>query len=115
MTLIKNENIKIEYKGKPILEGHRASNGLWMIPVPKVKHHRTTTMPIPTWMLPTPQPQPNYANIAYHQKNKKDLAIFIHATAGYPPVDSFCKTIDAGYFSTWPGLTTTMITKHLGK
>ena len=48
-------------------------------------------------------------------QHKKDLAIFLHATAGYPPVDSFYKAINAGYFLTWPGLTRTLIRKQLGK
>ena len=112
MTLVKNEDITIKYKAKPILEGHRAANGLWMVPVPKSAHQQTSATPSPTWMQPAPQ---HFANSAYHQKNKKDLAIFLHATAGYPPINSFCKAIDAGYFTTWPGLTTTLIRKHLGQ
>jgi len=43
MTLVKNEDINIKYNAKPILEGHRAANGLWMIPVPKSKHQQTST------------------------------------------------------------------------
>ena len=64
-------------------------------------------------MIPVPRVQKHYANSAYQQKNKKDLATFLHATAGYPPIKTFCKAIDNGFFSTWPGLSSELIRKHL--
>ena len=60
-------------------------------------------------------PRPFCANSAYHQKNKKELAIYLHAAAGYPPIVTFCKAIDNGYYATWPGLTSELIRKHLPK
>ena len=65
------------------------------------------------WMIPVPQVQKHYANSAYQQKNKKDLATFLHATAGYPPIKTFCQAINNGFFSTWPGLSSDLIRKHL--
>ena len=89
VIIAKNNAVKVTLSGKPILQGLRSSNKLWYIPVPKMQHHQ--------------------ANSAYHQPNAKKLAIFLHAAAGYPPVSSFCKAIDAGFFSTWPGLTTKLV------
>jgi len=64
-------------------------------------------------MIPVPLVQQHYTNSAYQQKNKKHLAAFLHVTAGYPPVKTFCQAIDNGFFSTWPGLSSDLIRKHL--
>ena len=64
-----------------------------MVPVPKVQHHYVRKTTGDLWMMPVPKQ--HFANSAYHQKNKKDLSAVIHVTAGYPPVNLFCKAIDA--------------------
>jgi len=55
------------------------------------------------------------ANSAYHQSNKKTLATFLHAAAGYTPNKTFYKAIDDGLYASWPGLTSKLIRKHLQK
>lgn len=64
---------------------------------------------------PTDRPLLAYAHSAYERRPKQELAVFLHATAGYPPAKTFCQAIDAGFFATWPGLTSTLIRKHLPK
>ena len=45
--------------------------------------------------------------------NDQNRTIFLHAAAGYPTVSTFCKAIDAGFFATWPNLTSALARKHL--
>lgn len=47
------------------------------------------------------------------KKTKEELAIFYHATLGYPEVESFCEAIDDGYLASYPGLTSSLIRNHL--
>ena len=41
------------------------------------------------------------------------LVHFFHRACFSPVVDTWCKAIDAGYFTTWPGLTSKVVRKHL--
>jgi len=38
---------------------------------------------------------------------------FRHACAGSPAISSFCTAIDAGYYTTWPNLTSARVCQHL--
>ena len=42
-----------------------------------------------------------------------DLVQFLHRACFTQVVDNWCNTIDAGYFITWPGLTSKLVPKHL--
>ena len=97
VLIAKSNTVSIKINGKPLLKGLRATNKLWYVPIP--------TQPLP---------QPTHsANSAYHQPNAKKLAVFLHAAAGYPPVSTFCKAIDNGFLTTWPGLTSKLVRKHI--
>ena len=48
-------------------------------------------------------------------QTKKDLVIFLHAAAFSPSISTWCDAIDKGYFATWPGLTSSLVRKHLPK
>ena len=48
-------------------------------------------------------------------RTKQDLAPFLHACAFSPQYSTFLHAIQCGHFESWPGLTTTLITKHLAK
>ena len=79
----------------PLLEGQRDPHTrLWQVDVP---------------------PPPQQINSVYHQKNKSDLARFLHATAGSPVVSTWIAAIKRGYYATWPGLTAELITRFLPK
>ena len=41
------------------------------------------------------------------------LVQFLHRAYFSPVVDTWCKAIDAGYFTTWPGLTSKLVRKYL--
>jgi hypothetical protein len=87
-----------------ILEGRRdPATRLWLIPIvqKKLQLQHKFKFKIP------PTAVPHAANSAYHQKTIPKLIQFLHATAGSPPVKTWCKAIDNNFFSTWP--------KHLPK
>ena len=41
------------------------------------------------------------------------LVHFLHRACFRPTVDTWCKAIDTGYFTTWPGLASKLVCKHL--
>ena len=93
-------------KGPPDANGTRIPPGLWYIPVTALgKPNQIPTMPEPQRQIT--------AHSAYHQRNSQKLATFLHAAAGYPPISTLCKAIDAGFLATWPGLSSPLIQKHL--
>ena len=46
---------------------------------------------------------------------KEDLAMFLHATMYSPVPSAFLRAIERAHFKSWPGLTTSLVTKHLTK
>jgi hypothetical protein len=104
-------NVKIYKNGQVILVGKRnASNGHWNIPL------------APKAMLPAPFP-PTAPRTSHHTANgaihdigtKQDLTSFLHACALSPLPSTFLRAIQRGHFSSWPGLTASLVTKHLTK
>ena len=82
--LIANDNdINIQLLDKPLVTGPRDRNrtGLWKIPIPKSE----CAMP-PIWMK-------EMALSAYNQRTKEDLAIYLHACAGRPVIETWINNI----------------------
>ena len=48
-------------------------------------------------------------------KTKADLVQYLHRCAFSPVVHTWTKAIGAGYFATWPGLTSSLVRNHLHK
>ena len=48
-------------------------------------------------------------------KTKADLVQYLHRAAFSPVVSTWTRAIDAGFFATWPGLTSDLVRKHLPK
>jgi hypothetical protein len=57
----------------------------------------------------------HHANNVYELKKQADIITYLHQAACSPVPSTWCKAIDAGYFSTWPGLTSDLVRKHLPK
>ena len=58
----------------------------------------------------------NYVvNNAFAMATNPDLAIYYHRAAFSPVPTTFISAINKGNFSTWPGLTAELISKHLPK
>ena len=54
-----------------------------------------------------------FVNSAYHMNTLPVLVQLLQQACFRPVVDTWCKAIDAGYFTTWPGLTSRLVHKHL--
>jgi hypothetical protein len=50
-----------------------------------------------------------------HLSTKQDLAVFLHACAFSSLPSTFLRAIQRGHFDSWPGLTPSLVTKHLPK
>ena len=56
-----------------------------------------------------------FSNSAYHINTLPALVQFLNRACFSPVVYTWCKAIDAGYFTTWLGLTSKLVRKHLPK
>jgi hypothetical protein len=103
IALFTKYDVKIYKNGKVIIVGQRNNvNGLWHIPLaPKETE--------------TPQVQHSANGAIRNVRTKQDLAAFLHACAFSPQYSTFLRAIRHNHFDSWPGLTTTLITKHLKK
>ena len=88
-------DVKIVKKDTVIITGRRTSNGLWSIPIA------------------TPTHQVN--GILRLDKTKAELALYHHATLGSPATSTLLRALGRGHLTTFPGLTTQLISKHLPK
>jgi hypothetical protein len=52
------------------------------------------------------------ANAIFNLPNSRQSLMYFHAAAGFPTKESFTDAVRAGNYATWPGLTTTLISKH---
>ena len=77
-----------------IITGVRTPNGLWAIPIDAA--HQVN-------------------GILRLDKSHAELAIYHHTTLGSPAVSTLLRAIRRGHLSTFPGLTTNLISKYLSK
>ena len=99
LTASKNNNI--------ILTGYRNySDGLWDIPIPQ---------PTALTQKSTKSELVHHkANVIIRKdKTKMELAQWLHASCGSPPISTFIQAINKGNFITWPGLTSALVKKQL--
>jgi hypothetical protein len=60
--------------------------------------------------------KPHHAHSAVNNiRTKQDLAAFLHACAFSPLESTWLWAIQQNHFSSWPGLTASLVTKHLAK
>ena len=52
------------------------------------------------------------ANTIFDLPNSLQSLMYFHAAAGFPTKETFVASVRAGNYVTWPGLTTTLISKH---
>jgi hypothetical protein len=111
-TSFTRDAVIVTLDGHIVLQGFRdRPTGLWTVPLGAIPQTNPTTTTRP----PTSQEPILFqaANSAYHMKNKKDLATFYHAAAGYPVPSTWIQAIQAGNYATWPGLTDELISRNL--
>jgi hypothetical protein len=105
------DNIVVTKNDKIILKGIQGRiSTLWMIPI---KHHKKVKLLAQE--LPY-APLVHAANSAYHQPTIAKLMVFLNATIGSLPVKTLCSNaIDNDWLTSFPGLTSSAIRKHLPK
>ena len=65
-------------------------------------------------MEPSTTLQPtHHANSVYAMRTKKDLAQYLHQACWSPVTRTWTDAINEGYLATFPGLTASLVTKHL--
>ena len=80
------------------------TNGLWNIPLGPCS---------PAQQSPK-RSHPNQSNgILRHDITKRELAQYFHAAAFSPVNSTFIAAINNGHFTSWPGLSASLISKHL--
>ena len=52
-------------------------------------------------------------NNLYHLTKAKEAIKYLHKCCFIPPIDSWCKAIDHGFFHPWLHLTSLLVQKHL--
>jgi hypothetical protein len=103
------DNIVVKKNDKIILKGVRDKvSTLWMIPI----KHRTKRKLFEQQLPPTPT---HAANSAYHQPTIAKLMAYHNATIGSLPIKTLCNAIDNDWLTSFPGLTSAAIRKHLPK
>ena len=99
------DSVVIAKDNTVILQGKRdPSTKLWMVDL----NCSPTTSP-----LPGPNVIQHAANAAIAQETVPERVAFLHWCAGSPQLSTWCKAIDAGFYRSWPGLTSKLVRKHM--
>jgi hypothetical protein len=111
VALFTKYNVKIIKNGNVIIIGKRNdTNGLWNIPLaPKAAPLQ------PTNLKSKLQTKPTAYGAITDASTKQDLAAYHHASNFSPKPSSFLRALERGHYESWPGLTASLITKHLPK
>ena len=111
------KKVKILLNNKTILQGNRCPRTkLWCLPLQMPSSTPPTNISFPTTSNECLfNAGPQIAASAYHTSTKADHVQFLHATCGYPVPSTWTTAIDNGQFTTWPGLTSELVRKHLPK
>ena len=99
------------------------TNGIYFIPLQV--YSNSPPSPLPTTFQPEmsaltraahiPLQAYIFVNSMYHMNTLTALVKFLHSSCFSPVVDTWYKAIDEVYFATWPGLTSSLVRKHLPK
>ena len=101
-TVFTSHTARLVKENASTVVGHRnRSQGLWDIAI---------TAWNPSSNPPFPQA---HVNTDYKMKALEDLIIYLHRTCFSPVVSTWTKAINAGYFNTWPGLTSALMHNYL--
>ena len=111
-VVFKKKNVQVIKDNKIIIEGPRdAETNLWLMPLESNNEHDTTKQTKRPFVIQLK----HTANSAYQQKSASHLQAWHHATLGAPVVTTLIKAIDKNWLTSFPGLTSNGIRKHLPK
>ena len=107
MNIYNNKDVKITPTQKPIITGTRDAphHPLWTVQLPS---HQQPCLPKP----PSHQPIQHLNNATIGAPSLRERIAFYHAAMFSPPLPTWCKAIDSGFLSTWPGLTAAQIRRN---
>jgi hypothetical protein len=102
--------VLLSKQGKTFKIGTRNHiNGLWNVDLSTIQD---ATVPSPPNTIPDILPR---VNSAQTMKTLSDLVQYLHRACFSPVIKTWTQAIDAGRFTTWPGLTSGLVRKHLPK
>ena len=67
------------------------------------------------WLLPLNKEHTHNINAVYTIGNVKQKIEYLHACAGYPPLQAWLAAVDKGYYKTWPIINKQNTSKHLNE
>ena len=105
IAIFNKHDVNILKNNEVVIKGARLPNGLWTLPI--------LDAPPAVPILNAPPHQAN--GILRTDKPKQELATYLHATLGSPVPSTLLQAIRSHHLTTFPGLTTNLITKHLPK
>jgi hypothetical protein len=95
VTVHKPDTLTMIYSKPPVLLGHKPRGSkLWTMQIKCDKH------------------KPERVNNVYNLPSTVQTIRFLHAAAGYPVKDTWITSINAGNYSTWPGLMAKAVRRH---
>lgn len=95
MLIAKEADISIELTDKPLLMGKQnGNNELWKIPLPPAELKVQQKVMLAAKEKENIQARLDHTTMsAYNRKNAKELAMYLHACAGYPVRSTWTKAI----------------------
>ena len=100
--------VSLSKNGRTFLIGHRD-------PLNKLWHMNLAAKPTITSALVPVAPVTLVSNNVYVMRTLSDLVQYHHRSCFSPVVKTWTAAIDAGFYTTWPGLTSALVRKHLPK
>ena len=107
VSVYKEEDVLIKYKGEPILVGARDERGRYRIPLIQKRGQWQPRKPSKKAQRALEQ-----ANSVYDLPSTEQAIKWMHAVCGYPVKSTWLKAIKAGNFIGWPMLTATNVNKY---
>ena len=96
VTFHKEGTLTIITSEPPVLQGcKKKGETLWTVPIPQT----------------TRKKREEISNV-YNLPSISQMIKYHHAAVGYPVKDTWIKAINAGNYTTWPGLTSAAVQKH---
>jgi hypothetical protein len=112
ITTFNKTHVSVTLNNIHLFSGPRDANGLWRIHLPAKPSQAT---PPPNQANAVRHTPPHQANAALTSSTTSDLMTFLHASLFSPVPSTLIKAIQNNHFTTWPGLTTANVRRHLPK
>lgn len=108
-----NKSFSITYNNVILCSGLKLfSDTLWHVPLSSLhSHHLPLTLSPSTSLSPAPLIHPSAA-ATISLSSDKQFVQFVHAALGCPVLSTFIAATKAGYLSSWPRLSSTLILAH---